>query len=122
MAWEKYFWYYTPQKEYADFSALNQLEKVQPEVTIVSTQEGDEGIITLMFRNLTKSISFFNEVILEKKASGDPVLPQFLNDNYISIMPGESKSVIIRYKTKNLNGEVPVVKIQGMNLKNKIEL
>jgi exo-1,4-beta-D-glucosaminidase len=59
---------------------------------------------------------------LEKKAAGAPVLPQFLNDNYISLLPGETKTVVIKYHLKDLAGDQPVVKIQGINLPGRIEL
>lgn len=122
MAWEKYLWYYTPQKEFADFRKLNQLTPVKPEVTKESGVEGEEGIITLTFKNPTKAISFFNEVVLDKGASGEPVLPQFLSDNYISLLPGETKKIIIRYCLKDLSGSEPLVKIQGINLPGRIDL
>ncbi|HEY5511430.1 MAG TPA: glycoside hydrolase family 2 TIM barrel-domain containing protein [Prolixibacteraceae bacterium] len=122
MAWDKYLWYYTPQKEFADFRKLSQLTPVKPEVTKIETTEGGEGIITLTFRNNSKAISFFNEVVLEKKASGDPVLPQFLSDNYISLFPGETKKIIVRYHLKDLSGDRPVVKIQGINFPGKVVL
>ena len=122
LAWEKYLWYYTPQKEYADFRKLNQMTRVKPEITKTETTEGGEGIITLTFRNTTKAISFFTEIVLEKKASGDPVLPQFLSDNYISLFPGETKKIIMRYHLKDLKGDQPVIKIQGINLPGKVEL
>lgn len=122
LAWEKYLWYYTPQKEYADFRKLNQMAKVKPEITKSETTEEDEGVITLTFHNSSKSISFFNEVVLTKKASGEPILPQFLSDNYISLFPGETKKIIVRYHLTDLKGDQPVVKIQGINFPGKVEL
>jgi exo-1,4-beta-D-glucosaminidase len=122
MDWKKTIWFYTPQKEFADFRKLNDLTPVKPEVTKEQSTEGEEGVITLTFKNPGKAISFFSEAILEKKASGQPVLPQFLSDNYISLLPGETKKVVIRYHLKDMAGDQPVVKIQGINLPGKIEL
>jgi exo-1,4-beta-D-glucosaminidase len=73
-------------------------------------------------RNPSKEISFFTEIVLEKKAAKQPVLPQFLTDNYISLLPGETKKVVIRYYLKDMAGDEPVLKIQGINLPGKIEL
>jgi hypothetical protein len=95
---------------------------VNPEVSKVETVEGEEGVVTLTLKNPAKAISFFTEIVLEKKAAGAPVLPQFLSDNYISLLPGETKTVVIRYHLKDLNGDQPVIKIQGINLPGKIEL
>jgi exo-1,4-beta-D-glucosaminidase len=120
--WDKTMWYYTPQKVYADFTKLNGMTQVKPEVTKVETNEGEEGTITLTLKNPGKAISFFTEIVLEKKAAGAPVLPQFLSDNYVSLLPGETKMVVIRYHLKDLAGDEPVVKIQGINLPGKFEL
>ena len=122
LAWDKTMWYYTPQKAYADFTKLNGMPKVKPEVTRVESTEGDEGVIKLTLKNPGKAISFFTEIVLEKKAAGAPVLPQFLSDNYISLLPGETKTVVIKYHLKDLEGDQPVVKIQGINLPGRIEI
>ena len=121
MAWEKYLWYYTPQKSFADFTKINGMTPVKPEITKVETKEGEEGTITLTLKNPAKAISFFTEMVLEKKAAGAPVLPQFLSDNYVSLLPGETKTVVIRYHLKDLAGDQPVIKIQGINLPGRIE-
>jgi len=122
LAWDKTIWFYTPQKAYADYTKINGMTQVKPEVTKVETNEGEEGTITLTLKNPGKAISFFTEIVLEKKAAGAPVLPQFLSDNYVSLLPGETKTVVIRYHLKDLAGDQPVVKIQGINLPGKFEL
>lgn len=122
MAWDKYLWYYTPQKEFADFTKLNKMTRVKPEVSKEVSTDGGEGVITVTLRNPAKEISFFTEIVLEKKAAKQPVLPQFLTDNYISLLPGETKKVVIRYHLKDMAGDEPVIKIQGINLPGKIEL
>ena len=122
MAWDKYLWYYTPQKAYADFTKINGMTPVKPEITKIETKDGEEGTITLTMKNPTKAISFFSEIVLEKGATGVPVLPQFLSDNYISLLPGETKTVVVRYHLKDLGSDQPVVKIQGINLPGKVEL
>ena len=123
MDWKKTIWFYTPQKQFADFKKLNGLTPVKPEVTKGrKSDEGDERVITLTLKNPAKAISFFTEIVMEKKAARAPVLPQFLSDNYISLLPGETKKVVIRYHLKDLAGDQPVVKIQGINLPGKVVL
>lgn len=122
MDWKKTVWFYTPQKTYADFTKINGMTQVKPVVTKVETIDGEEGVITLTIKNPAKEISFFTEIVLEKKEAGAPVLPQFLSDNYISLLPGETKKVIIRYHLKDLEGDQPVLKIQGINLPGRMEL
>jgi len=120
--WKKTIWFYTPQKEYADFTKINRMTPVKPAITKVETSEGEEGVILLTLKNPAKAISFFTEIVLEKGATGVPVLPQFLSDNYISLLPGETKTVVVRYHLKDLGDNKPLIKIQGINLPGKIEL
>ncbi len=122
LAWDKYLWFYTPQKEFADFTKINGMTPVKLEITRIDSKDGDEGMIKLTIRNPAKAISFFTEIVLEKKAAGAPVLPQFLSDNYISLLPGETKTVVIKYYLKDLAGDQPVIKIQGINLPERIEM
>jgi len=48
--------------------------------------------------------------------SGERILPALYSDNYISLMPGESKSVRMSVKTEDSRGEKPMVEISGFNL------
>jgi exo-1,4-beta-D-glucosaminidase len=122
MEWKRTVWFYTPQKEFADFRKIGLMTPVKPDISRIDANEGEEGTIAVSMNNSTKVISFFNEVVLEKKTSGQPVLPQFLNDNYISLLPGETKTVIVKYHLKDLAGDEPIVKIQGINLPGRIVL
>jgi len=44
------------------------------------------------------------------------VLPIFYSDNYITLVPGESRVVTIQCATKDLNRESPLLLIDGFNV------
>jgi len=48
--------------------------------------------------------------------SGERILPALYSDNYICLLPGESKSVTMSVKTEDSRGEKPKVEISGFNL------
>lgn len=48
-------------------------------------------------------------------AGGVPVLPIRWNDNAVSLWPGESTTLTATYRTTDLNGATPSVRISGWN-------
>ena len=122
MDWDQFFWYYTPIKKFADFSAINSMAQVNIEASKEIRQQGDEWEITINLKNPGEKLSFFNELNVSGKSSGESILPAFWSDNYISLMPGESKSISVKFYGKNLGSDVPVIKISGINLKESIVL
>jgi exo-1,4-beta-D-glucosaminidase len=122
MNWAKYFWYYTPIREFADYTAINTMPEVELKAAKEIRKEGEEWEIAVNLRNDSDKISFFNELDVTGKSSGQSVLPVFWSDNYVSLLPGEEKTVIVKFYGKNLVSDTPVIKIKGVNLKEKIEL
>ncbi|WP_460473874.1 glycoside hydrolase family 2 protein [Emticicia fontis] len=114
--WSKYFWFYTPQKQYADFSGLNTLPKaeIKAEKSIKELSK-DEFEVTLKLTNTSDKLAFFVEAELADGANGSVVAPVFWSDNYVSIPPKESKTITVKYYKKDLKGN-PSIKIQGYNL------
>lgn len=122
MDWDQFFWYYTPIKKYADFTAINSMAQVNIEASKEIRQQGDEWEITVNLKNPGEKLSFFNELNVSGKSSGESILPAFWSDNYISLMPGESKSISVKFYGKDLGSDEPVIKISGVNLKESIVL
>jgi exo-1,4-beta-D-glucosaminidase len=48
-------------------------------------------------------------------AGGAPVLPIQWNDNAVSLWPGESVTLTAKYRTADLNGSAPSVRVAGWN-------
>jgi hypothetical protein len=55
------------------------------------------------------------EVRVVRDPSGEVVLPIFLDDNYITLLPKETRKISGVFITEDLGGELPVVKIRGWN-------
>ncbi len=56
-----------------------------------------------------------NPKILKLK-SKEPVLPVFWEDNYFSLLPGEKKTVRVEFDSKYLDGDKPLLKVEGWNV------
>ena len=58
-----------------------------------------------------------------KGDDGEQILPVIYSDNYLQLMPGESRTIDIEWKTEDARGAQPIIEIAGMNLsKTTIEL
>jgi len=51
------------------------------------------------------------------KKSGKRILPVIFSDNYVSLMPGERRTIKIELQNADTRGEKPVVLAEGVNLK-----
>ncbi|HEY0714704.1 MAG TPA: glycoside hydrolase family 2 protein, partial [Polyangia bacterium] len=116
MDWDKSEWYRTPTKTYADFTALASLPKVKLEVTSTHAKKGDEGTTTVTLTNPSKSLAFFVRLKVNRGAGGEEVLPVRWQDNYVSLVPGEKRTITATYRTKDLGGAAPTVEVSGHNL------
>jgi hypothetical protein len=48
--------------------------------------------------------------------SGERVLPVFYEDNYFSLLPGESRTVSMEFAAADLAGEPPGLAVSGWNI------
>ncbi|HEY0711478.1 MAG TPA: glycoside hydrolase family 2 protein, partial [Polyangia bacterium] len=110
-------WYHTPHTEYADFGALADLPKVALERKVTTRKEGDRAITTVKLSNPSKSLAFFVRLKLNKGKAGDEVLPVLWSDNYVSLLPGETREVNASYRQRDLGGQPPVIELVGSNLR-----
>ncbi len=104
-------WYVTPNTSFADFKPLAHLAKAALKVA----GRFGKGEVELDLFNPTDHVAFFNELQLLKDKSRQPVLPIFWDDNYVSLLPGEHRTLKVHYADANLDHERPVVAIQGWN-------
>jgi len=108
--------YYTPSKEYADLTALNSLPPARINVKYHTEMTGEQTKLTATLHNTGDTIAFFIELKVSKKKNGETILPVFWEDNYVSLLPGETRTIEATFPAiKN-----PVVlTINGWNLKKR---
>ncbi len=51
-----------------------------------------------------------------KGDDGEQILPVIYSDNYLHLMPGESRTIGVEWKTEDARGCKPIVEITGMNV------
>ncbi len=50
-----------------------------------------------------------------KGTDGEQILPVIYSDNYFNLMPGESRTIQVEWKTKDARGVKPLLELSGMN-------
>jgi exo-1,4-beta-D-glucosaminidase len=110
-------WFYTPNKEWADLTALNGLAPAVVQSEYTFSDHGLERELTVTLRNPGKNIAFFIELGVHGETSGRTIVPVFWDDNYISLLPGESRTLRATFAQADLDGEKPVFRFRGWNVK-----
>lgn len=115
-AWDKSDYRLTPVTQHADLTALATLPKATLKMVTRSERKGSEGVTHVTLTNTSKTLAFMVRTRLLKGAGGQDVLPVMWNDNFVTIMPGESKAISATYAATDLGAAKPVVAVEGWNL------
>ncbi|MDB4835092.1 glycoside hydrolase family 2 [Cyclobacteriaceae bacterium] len=106
-------WIYTPNLSFGDLNYIRHLPKAQITYKVKSLQQtGGKTTGEVEVINSASVISFFNEFTVLDKATGKPVLPVTWSDNYISLLPNQSKTIKFEFNDEYENIEV---KLNGIN-------
>ena len=99
-----------------DFTGLEKMPTVTLDVTAASRVEGAKTLIDITVKNSTQSVALMTHLQLHQGLAGPRVLPVFYSDNYLSLVPGESRTVTIEAATSDLGGKTPAVLVDGFNV------
>jgi hypothetical protein len=105
-----------------DYTDLNTLPEADLSVTItdkVTNKENGKGIMRLKVINNSSTIAFGNRLRLANRATKERVLPLIMNENYVTLMPGEEKVITMEADLEMLKGGVDLLlKQYGQEEKN----
>lgn len=107
-------WHYTPIKAFADLTGLETLPGASVDVTHRFETVGKEQTAHVTLKNTSDKIVFFIELKITGKESGQSILPVFWDDNYVSLLPGETKELRARFAAA---GDTPVFTYSAWNIK-----
>ena len=113
-----FYWLSGKGDENADFTALNKLQEVELNSSILSVkQENDKYSAIIEVENPSTSLAFSVNPKIIRSNSKDLVLPVFWEDNYFSLLPKEKRSVKAEFNAEDLGGEIPILVLDGWNIK-----
>jgi hypothetical protein len=109
---DNFYWLGT---ESASYRRMNRMAASSLSATANSSRSGDEIHVRVALRNTGTVASLTNKMTLLNAGDGSRILPAYYSDNYVSLLPGESREIEIVYPAKSANGAASLA-IRGWNL------
>jgi hypothetical protein len=110
---ENFYWRGIEQD---DFRALRELPKVTLDVSTHVERSGNRWLLTTTLRNPSAAPALMVRLKAVRETTGDRILPALYSDNYLSLMPGERRTIRTEVEDHDTRGERPKIAIHGFNL------
>ena len=109
--------FYWRSNNKADYSALNTLPKVHLKVNTKTKKVDGKYIMDAVITNPATSpaVAFAIMAQAVKVSNGEEILPVFTNDNYFSLLPGESKNIHIEFDVDVIRNDTPKLLVVPYN-------
>jgi exo-1,4-beta-D-glucosaminidase len=108
-------WYMTPTQSYADYTQLRQMSPATVKSSATFTSAGGTGHARVRLTNTGSNIAFFIRLQVTGR-NGEEALPVSWDDNYVSLLPGETRVLTASYRTRDLGGGLPKAVYGGWNV------
>jgi len=102
-----------------DMRKLNALPQARIATKLTISMDGDEKVVTAVLTNQGAQAAIELKLTVEKAQGGERILPAYYSDNYVSLLPGESRTVTIHYPAAAAK-DVPVLGLRGYNLRQSV--
>jgi hypothetical protein len=102
----------------ADSASYRQLTRLAPAdmtVNANSVHSGDTVRVHVQLHNSGSTVALENKLTLVNAGDGSRILPAYFSDNYVSLLPGESREIEIEYPSSARKGPA-AVGLRGWNL------
>lgn len=113
---ENTVWHWTPNKSFADMTSLRSMEKATVDFAHVIEQRDGAHWVEVTAKNTSNHVAFFIELSLRNGETQETFLPVFWEDNYISLLPGESKTISAKIDESVVAGKPIIFEYKGVNL------
>ena len=112
---DNFYWRALPEQP-DDLTALASLPVAELEATVSRHDADGKCQLEVTLKNSTPTVALMPHLQLRRQHSGERVLPVYYTGNYISLVPGETKTVSIEAAAADLKGDQPLVVIDGWNI------
>jgi hypothetical protein len=102
--------------EEGNVRALRELPLIDLESVTHSEQDGTRWHLTTELINSSAYPALMVRLKVVRDKSHDRILPVIYSDNYVSLMPGERRTIHMETEYEDTRGEKPAVIIEGMNI------
>lgn len=109
---ENFYWL---QSKGEDFTSLAGLPRVKLDTACGMGEEDGQNVVDVKVTNPTDKLAFFVHLAVTNGPGGEEVVPVLWDDNYFSLLPGESKAVKARLDT-SVDASALALEIGGWNI------
>ena len=115
--WDRATWFYTPQREHGDLTGLASLAPAT--VTATATRKAVAGAareeeVTVELAHASGPLAFFVRAEVTRWDGGE-VLPVRWTDNYVTLLPGERRRLVARFRAADA-GDTISLRVGGGNV------
>ncbi|MCL7762633.1 discoidin domain-containing protein [Polaribacter sp. Z014] len=111
---DNFYWLENKNKNCLD---LNDLPKADIKLNIVESSENNFYTAKIKLTNSSGNISLLNKIKLKDKVTGESILPVHFDDDYVSLLPNEVKTINIKVDKKYLKNKNVEMHLEGWNTK-----
>jgi hypothetical protein len=104
----------------ADYRKLNRLGEAQIKTTVRTAADGDEQRVKVVLENTGSTAAIELKLTLLEADGKTRVLPAYYTDNYVSLLPGEIKEIVVECPKATVKGGV-TIGLRGWNLGQRVE-
>ena len=98
------------------YGELQNLPVVKLEASVKRRDAAGKCLLDVTVRNPSNNIALMTHLQLRRKSTGERVLPVYYSDNYVSLVPKDSKTITIEAATADLKDDKPLVVFDGWNI------
>jgi len=107
--------FYLRGLEEYNYQAIRTLPKVPVTVKTKGGRQGSRWLLAADLKNTGDRPALMVRVKAVREKSGDRILPAIYSDNYVALMPGESRTIRIELEDADARGEKPRIVVEGFN-------
>jgi hypothetical protein len=112
---DNFYWRAQPASP-DDFKSLDTLPVAALDTAVARHDADGKCLLDVTLTNPTKTVALLAHIQLRRAKSNERVLPVYYSDNYVSLLPGESRTITVEAAAKALGGEPPLVVLDGWNV------
>jgi len=101
--------------EDGNYRVLNELPQVTPDSKTKVRNAGDQWVLETHLENKTDTPALMIRLMIVGEETEERILPVLYSDNYISLLPGEARTIKMSVKKEDCRGEKPGVILTGFN-------
>jgi hypothetical protein len=107
--------FYLRGREPGNYRAIRELPRAKLHAGTRAELQGRSWRLTTELRNASSRPALMVRLKAVRQKSGDRILPALYSDNYISLMPGERRTIETELKVIDARGEEPRIVVEGFN-------